>query len=145
LGAKGNFLWDFLTYDIYGYGASGKYSDGTTSREILSKIGLSFALTDNWFVNLDACIHNTYLEATPDSILFDKTSVPVFASVAYKPIENVKFELYWGVHPDLPNGWTAARRDFILNYMNETGANYAEAWRQLERVRQIGLRGEIEF
>lgn len=142
---KGSVLWDFLLYDIYGDWASAEYSDGGTQTEFLSKYALSVNLTDNWYFGIDAVYHTVKKIDENDSTLWDGISTPVYTYVQYSPVENVRMQIYWGVHPAMANGWIAGRREFVDEYIRENGATFAEAWEKLEDVRQIGFRGEIDF
>ena len=140
-GARGTVLWELLGIDLLSDWAFAKTPDGAKQRESLSKIGLRLHISDQWFIDLDAAYHKIYLEA--DSIEDD--ALPIFASIIFMPVENVRMELFWGVHPKMANGWRAGRREYIDEYMRENDASFAEAWEALEDVRQIGLRGEIDF
>jgi len=144
-GARGSLLWRFIGYDIYSNWATAKYADNSRSSEMLAKFGMRLHIAENWFFLIDMAYHNCYCENSTDSVLYDETSLPVFTSIRYEPVENVRLELYWGVHTEMANGWRAGRREFVDNYMREQGASFTGAWRALEDVRQIGLRAEIDF
>ncbi len=143
-GARGTVLWELLGFDFFSDWAFAKTPDGMKQREFLSKFGVRVHLSDQWFINLDAAYHKIFIEAEPGSEIEDD-ALPVFASIEFMPIENVRMELFWGVHPIMANGWRAGRREFIDNYMMEEEASFAEAWSALEDVRQIGVRGQIDF
>ncbi len=142
---KGSLLWDFFLYDIYGDWASAEYSDGSTQLEFLSKYALSLNLTDNWYIGIDAVYHTMKADSSDGTTMWDDVSIPVFTYIQYSPVENVRMQIYWGVHPAMANGWVAGRREFIDDYMRENDASFATAWEELEDVRQIGFRGEIDF
>ena len=143
--AKGSFLWDFIVYDLYSHWAKAEYGDGATGAELLSKYAIDVCLTDNWYIGLDVAYHSASEKTEGDSTLFDGVSMPVFTYVQFRPVENVRMEIFWGVHPMMANGWIAGRREFIDEYIRENGASFVEAWEELEDVRQIGFRGEIDF
>jgi len=143
--AKGSILWDFVLYDICGDWANAEYADGATQFEFLSKYALSINLTENWYVGVDAVFHAIEAISAEDSMLWDGVSKPLFAYIQYSPVQNVRMQVYWGFHPSMANGWVAGRREFVDTYMRENGATFVEAWEELDKVRQIGFRGEIDF
>ncbi|MCK5833375.1 glycogen-binding domain-containing protein, partial [bacterium] len=145
VGARGTVLWNFIGFDMFNDWAFAKLPQGVEQREALSKVGIRLHLSDQWYVNLDVAYHKIYCENALDSIEIDETAIPVFAGIQFMPVENVRLELYWGLHPLMANGWRAGRREFVEKYMNDNSVTFAESWKALENVRQIGLRGEIDF
>jgi len=145
LGAKGSVIWNFIGYELSSKWAYAKSPlKDITERESLSGISLRLRLTDNWYFSANTAYHTCYY-SLQDSVLCDDRSLPVFVSVQYKPVDNVCMEIYWGVHPEMANGWPAGRREFVERYMRDNDANFAQGWEALEDIRQIGLRGEIDF
>ena len=143
--AEGSILWDFITWELDNEIAFSRPALGGTHDEALTTLALRLALTDDWFFNISA---GYYRLAVDDVALLQDLNIksrPLFSSIEFSPVENVRFELFWGVHPIMANGWPAGRREFVDNYIRKHGATYSEALIELEKVRQVGIRGEIGF
>jgi len=144
-GAKGSVLWQFIGYDLYTNFASIKTLSGEKHRKMQAKAALKLHLSDTWFIIADAAYHKGYHQNAMDSVIVDDISLPVFCSLLFKPVDNVKLEIYWGIHPNMANGWPNGRREFIEQRVIEESETFSQAWETLEDQRQIGIRGEIDF